>query len=178
MTHCWTTTTTFPVLEQNLTYLLPLGNAFIKSITQDQNSRMLLTTQRNYAHSLKSIWPWRWWNTKCQSSAQGRYSWNVIKTFSFRRNSSQEKTEGMPNAHGKSLEVKYEDIYNPILYRKAISPQLKSQGRPMGLGQGLTQNNRSKHSLSIITSNNSCTQVTLPLDIQHWEMSWDTQVTH
>jgi hypothetical protein len=31
---------------------------------------------------------------------------NVTKTFSFRRNSSQEKTEGLPNAHGKSLDVK------------------------------------------------------------------------
>jgi hypothetical protein len=36
----------------------------------------------------------------------GGYSGNVIKTFSFRRNSSQEKTEGQPNAHGKSLDVK------------------------------------------------------------------------
>jgi hypothetical protein len=42
-----------------------------------------------------------------------------LKTFSFKRNSSQEKTEGLPNAHGKSLDVKYEDIYNRILYIKA-----------------------------------------------------------
>jgi hypothetical protein len=46
------------------------------------------------------------------------------------------------------------------------------------LGQGLTQKNRLKHSLSIATSNNSRTQVTYPLDIPHWAMSWDTQVTH
>jgi hypothetical protein len=100
----------FPVLEQNLTSLLLLGNAYIKSITHDKNSRILLIIQWIYAHSLKSIWPSRWWNIKGQSSAQGRYSWNVIKMFSFRRNSSQEKTEGLPNDHGKILEVKYEDI--------------------------------------------------------------------
>jgi hypothetical protein len=63
-------------------------------------------------------------------------------------------------------------------HRKANSLQLKSQGRSTGLGQGLIQKNRLKHSLLIATSNNYCTQVTLPLVIQHWEMSWDTQVTH
>jgi hypothetical protein len=110
MTRCWTTNMTFPMLEQNLTYLLQLGNAFIKSIMHDQNSRMLLITQQNYLHSLKSIWLWRWWNTKGLNSARGRYSWNMINTFLFRRNSSQEKTEELPNAHVKSMDVKYEDI--------------------------------------------------------------------
>jgi hypothetical protein len=41
------------------------------------------------------------------------------KAFSFRRNSSQDNTEGLPNTHGKSLDIKYEDIYKRILYRKS-----------------------------------------------------------
>jgi hypothetical protein len=36
---------TCQVLLHNLTYLLPLGNEFIKSITLDKNSRMLFITQ-------------------------------------------------------------------------------------------------------------------------------------
>jgi hypothetical protein len=39
-----------------------------------------------------------------------RHSWNTIKMFSLRRNSSQEKTEGLPNDLGKILDVKYEGI--------------------------------------------------------------------
>jgi hypothetical protein len=44
MMRCWTTTMTFPVLEQNLTYLLPFGNAFIKSITHDKKLKHVVYT--------------------------------------------------------------------------------------------------------------------------------------
>jgi hypothetical protein len=51
----WTTTMNFLVLEQNLTSLLPSGNAYTKSTMHDQNSRMLLIMQWTYEHSLKLI---------------------------------------------------------------------------------------------------------------------------
>jgi hypothetical protein len=60
--------------------------------------------------------------------------------------------------------------------QKSKLTAVEVSGATAGLGQGLTQKNRSKHSLSITMSSNSRTQVTLPLYIQHWEMSWDTQV--
>jgi hypothetical protein len=47
---------------------------------------------------------------KGQSSVQGRNSWNAIKTLSFRRNLSHEKTEGLPKYLGKSFDAKYEGI--------------------------------------------------------------------
>jgi hypothetical protein len=86
----------FLMLKQSLTFLLPLGNAYTKSTMHDQNSRMLLMMQWTYAHSLKSMYPWQWWDTKGQSSAQGIHSWNAIKMFSFRRNLSQDKTVDIP----------------------------------------------------------------------------------
>jgi hypothetical protein len=66
----------------------------------------------------------------------------------------------------------------PHTLQKSKLTAVEVSGRLAGLGQGLIQKNRSKHSLSIATSINSRTQITLPLVIQHWEMSWDTQVRH
>jgi hypothetical protein len=55
MIHCWTIIVPILMLKQSMTFPLPSGNAYIKSTMQDPNSKMLLLTQQNYVHSLKSI---------------------------------------------------------------------------------------------------------------------------
>jgi hypothetical protein len=56
----------------------------------------------------------------------------VIKTFSFRRNSSQEKTEGLPNAHGKSLDVKYEGHLKPHTLQRSKLTAVEVSGEDDG----------------------------------------------